>query len=265
MLGVPLQRGAREAPVAVSGAEAAPRDDAAAPPPGTVVIPEGRRGSWVARVALVEPDGAPSEHFRHFALRLARTLAARGQRSVAVASALRAEGKTTVACNLALALATVGEGRRVALVDLDLRRPSVAAGLDVRPSVGIESVLAGTSTLDEARLRTQLDTLDLFAARRPTRNIPVLLGGPAVAATLGQLTRRYDVVVVDTPPILIVPDVALLIPHLDACFAVVRLGVTRRVALARALEELPSAKRLGAFLNSMQRPTYYRHYGYCDG
>jgi receptor protein-tyrosine kinase len=226
-----------------------------------VEIPPGLSAGWAARTALAQPHGPAAEHFRHFALRLSRLLEARGGRSVAATSALRGEGKTTVACNLALALATLGEGRRIALVDLDLRRPRVASALGVGARVGIESVLAGEAALDEARLATQLPALDLFLAKRASHAAHGLFGG-AAADALAALAERYDLVLVDTPPVLLVPDVGLLLPHVSAYFTVVRLGVTRRAALARALEELPEASRLGAFVNDMPRPRYYMHYGY---
>ena len=228
---------------------------------GSVEIPTERTGSWVARATLAQPHGAVAEHFRHFALRLLRALEARGARSVAATSALRGEGKTTVSCNVALALAMLGEGRRVALVDLDLRRPRIAAALGVETKVGIESVLADATPLESARLATQLPSLDLYLARQASPAANGLFGS-AAAAALSALTERYDLVVVDTPPVLLVPDAALLLPHLAAYFSVVRLGVTRRVALARALQELPEEKRLGAFVNEMPRPRYYHHYGY---
>jgi len=226
-----------------------------------VEIPGRRSGSWTARTLLSDPHGAAAEHFRHFALRLTRVLEARGGRSVAATSALRGEGKTTVACNLALALATIGEGRRVALVDLDLRRPRVAAALEIDVKVGIESVLRGEAALADACLATQLPGFDVFAARRGSAAAQGLFGAPAADA-LRALTEEYDLVVVDTPPVLLVPDVALLLPHVASYFTVVRLGVTRRAALSRALDELPAETRLGAFVNQMPRPRYYHHYGY---
>jgi Mrp family chromosome partitioning ATPase len=230
-------------------------------PPQSVEIPARLAGSWTARAPLAQPHGPAAEHFRHFALRLTRLLEARGGRSVAATSALRGEGKTTVACNLALALATLGERSRIALVDLDLRRPRVASALGVEARVGIESVLRGEAELDAARLSTQLPALDLFLAKRASPAAHGLFGS-AAADVLGALTERYEIVLVDTPPILLVPDVALLLPHLSAYFTVVRLGVTRRAALSRALEELPKESRLGVFVNHMPRPRYYMHYGY---
>ena len=217
----------------------------------------GRR--WTARAVLVDPDGGPAEHLRHFAMRLNRDLDSRGERSVAVTSSLRGEGKTTVACNLALALTAVTENKRIALVDLDLRRPRAASALGVEPAVGIERVLSGAAPLEAARIRTQVPALDLYLVRRPVAG---LFGATAAGRVIAELGSKYDLVVVDTPPVLLVPDVVLLLPHVGACFVVVRLGVTRQNALAKALEEIPEDKLLGAFVNEMRRPSYYGDYGY---
>lgn len=244
---------------------AQPGASAALPPAETrgasVEIPEGRKGDWTARCPLAQPHGAAAEHFRHFALQLSRRLEARGGRSVAATSSLRGEGKTTVVCNLALALATLGKVHRIALVDLDLRRPRVASALGITARLGIESVLRGEAPLEAARLSTQLPSLDLYPAARSSHAAQGLFG-TAAAQALAALTERYDIVLVDTPPVLLVPDAALLLPHVSAYFTVVRLGVTRRAALRRALAELPPESRLGAFVNHIPRPRYYRHYGY---
>lgn len=234
-----------------------PRSEAVPASPIPMGRDSGRR--WTARAVLVDPDGGPAEHLRHFAMRLNRELDARGERSVAVTSSLRGEGKTTVACNLALALTAVTENKRIALVDLDLRRPRAAAALGVEPALGIERVLAGEAPLEAARVRTQVPSLDLYLVRRPVAGF---FGANAASRVIAELGSKYDLVVVDTPPVLLVPDVVLLLPHVGACFVVVRLGVTRQNALAKALEEIPEDKLLGAFVNEMPKPSYYGDYGY---
>ena len=100
-----------------------------------VEIARERRGDWAARAVAIDREGASSESYRHFAIRLARELDQRGLQSVMMLSALRLEGKTTTACNLALACASMAGGRKTALVDLDLRRPRLAQALGIEPRV----------------------------------------------------------------------------------------------------------------------------------
>ena len=124
------------------------------------------------------PGGAASERYRHFAIRVSRAAKAAEARTILITSASRAEGKTTTSCNLALALASMAGGRRVAFLELDLRRPAASEELGVRARVGIEAVLAGEARLDECRLTTNLPDLDLFLAAKPCPDGPRAPFGP---------------------------------------------------------------------------------------
>jgi polysaccharide biosynthesis transport protein len=228
----------------------------------TVAIPTVPEGNDVARAVLLEPSGEPAERYRHFSIKLRRALQERRTRSVVVTSAVGSEGKTTTACNLALALASTAGKRRVALVDLDLRRPGAARGLGVRPRVGMEAVLRGEARLQDARLATQLASLDLFLCHEPTREAHELLAGELLGQILEQIDARYETIVIDAPPVLFVPDVPLILAHGAACVVVAQLGVTRRKALLELLDLLPREQILGMFLNRSQRGTHKGYYGY---
>src|SRR5512138_3341890 len=105
--------------------------------------PRTREGLWSPRALFVEDHGAAAECARHLALRVRAELERRKVRTVAVVSALHDEGKTTVAGNLAMALCSLSPTRSIALVDLDLRRPSLAKTLGVAPKAGIDDVISG--------------------------------------------------------------------------------------------------------------------------
>jgi capsular exopolysaccharide synthesis family protein len=228
----------------------------------TVSIADTAEGHWVARAVRVDARGPVAEHYRHFALRVSRTLAERQAHSLLVTSAMRAEGKTTTCCNLALALASIAGGRRIALVEVDLRKPAIGADLGVEPPVGFESVLAGEARLREARLRTDQGALDLFVVKQTVDNPLDLLSGTALPAALRELRRHYDVVLLDTPPVLPVPDVPLIQPHVDALLLVARAGVCRRHAFRSTLEALDVPKVIGVFLNATGVRSEARYYGY---
>ena len=102
-----------------------------------IEIPRHKYGFWVARAVLVN-GSAVADRFRHFALRVKQDLEERGAKSVVVTSALRGDGKTVTACNLALALASIAAGKRIALLDLDLRSPSIARAMATVPIAGVE-------------------------------------------------------------------------------------------------------------------------------
>jgi receptor protein-tyrosine kinase len=219
-------------------------------------------GSWAARAVLVEPQSAIAEQYRHCAIRLSRRMKEREASIVAVTSAARGDGKTTTACNLAFALASTAGGRRIALAELDLRRPSQVASLGIQPEVGFESVLSGDASLADARIPTQLPDLDLFPIlKRPADPLEVI-ANPRTAATLKELARRYDTVIVDTPPVLAVSDVPLLLPVLDAVLFVVTAGESRKHAVDAALGLIGHEKILGLFVNRSNEASQKKYYRY---
>jgi capsular exopolysaccharide synthesis family protein len=215
-----------------------------------------------ARVLVTDGSSASAEAARHIALRLRRELAGRGARSVAVVSSERAEGKTTVACNLALALASLSRGRVVALVDLDLRAPSVASALGVPHARGVDDVLRGRCTLAEVAIEVEKPALDVYPSRHPEANAHELLVGPAFAAMVSELERNYEFIVFDTPPMLLVPDAPVIIERAGAAVAVSRAGHTRLKAFRKMLELLPPSKLLGTVLNEGTLPGSQLQYGY---
>lgn len=214
------------------------------------------------RAVLIEPRGPVAEHYRHFAIRLNRALKQVDARSVVVTSAARGEGKTTTACNLALALSSIAGGRQIAFLELDLRRPSAAEEFGVKPRVGIERVLAADARLPEARLTTDLPDLDLYLAGASCDDALTLLSGPLLPPTLRELGRQYDLVVIDSPPVLPVPDVPLILQHADAALIVARAGASRKHAVQDMLEVLGRDKLIGVFLNQSGLPRHNRYYGY---
>jgi Mrp family chromosome partitioning ATPase len=236
--------------------------EAVLPPNPPVIIPDTDETGWHARTVIVQPRSETAEQYRHFAIRLGRRMKERDATTLIVTSATRAEGKTTTSCNLALALASMAGGRRLALVELDLRRPSMAEQLGVEVPVGFEDVLSGEATIAEARLPTQFSDLDLYPVKHHSRRALELLSGNELSAALRELPRRYDTVIVDSPPILPVPDVPLVLPLVDAAIVVARAGVSRRGAFAEALAALGEGKVIGTFLNAANPPRQKRYYGY---
>ena len=213
--------------------------------------------------AIVSEDGPQLEACRQLALRLRAALRRAGGRSVAVVSALRDEGKTTTSCNLALALASLEAGRRVALVGLDLRRPSAARVLGIDVSVGVEQVLAGRASVDEARVSLAEPALDVFAARAPLRAAHEVLTPAHLSSLMAALETRYETIIVDTPPVLLVPDARLILEHVPLCLPVARAGKTRVRSFREMLDALPREQVLTTLLNGgTRRGHYYVGYDY---
>lgn len=246
-------------PLAPPGRTPGPEADRRGP---RVELSASREGAWPARVVVVDGHGAAAEGARHIALRLRRELETRRARSLAVVSSERAEGKTTVACNLALAMASLTRGRAVALVDLDLRAPSVAEVLELPRAHGIDDVLRGRCALAEARVEIERPALDVYPVRVPEADAHELLIAPSFAAVVDALEQRYDVTVFDTPPTLLVPDAPVIVERVGAAVAVSRARHTRQRAFATMLDLLPPGKLVGTVMNEGTLPGTERAYAY---
>jgi Mrp family chromosome partitioning ATPase len=216
--------------------------------------------------AIVLTDGATVEACRGVAVRLRSELERRGEKSLAIVSAVRGEGKTTVLCNLGPALASLSADDDLALVDLDLRKPSLAQLLGVSPSHGVEELLRGKTTLEKVRISIAQPGFDLYPAVAPLHSAHELLVLPSFAAMIRRLEQRYSVVLFDTPPTLLVPDTSLILKQVQACVPIARVGQTRARYLRQLLEVLPRGQILGELLNCARTPRYTSdYYGYgCD-
>jgi Mrp family chromosome partitioning ATPase len=216
------------------------------------------------QAAVVLENGPNAEACRHVALRLRSAMEARGAHSAVIVSAERGDGKTTVACNLAIAMGSLSRGRDVALLDLDLRKPSIASYLSLSGSAGIEAVLLGQSTLDEVRVEVANPAIDVYPALVPQRAAHELLVLPQLGELLGLLERRYAAVIIDTPPAPVVPDANLILRHVAACVPVVRTGKTRARSFRRLVDCLPGTQLAGWILNcdrSTAQAYDYHYYG----
>jgi len=223
-------------------------------------------------MAEVRFDGHPPavDFVRHLALRLRKSMDDLHVRSVAVVSPLRNEGKTTVASNLALALASLSAGgARVALVDLDLRNPSIAERFGLTElRTGVDEVLLGRSTLEDACVPLTAPRIDVYPARKPRASAHELLVRPSFADMIRELHARYEVVVVDTPPTLLVPDSTLILQHVGCCAPVAHAGATRVRMFRKMLAMLPQAQITGTILNGAPAEKHEREYytyGYGHG
>jgi Mrp family chromosome partitioning ATPase len=227
-----------------------------------IQIPHSKEGSWVARAVVIDEHGPFSAYYRHFALRLGSELKERDTRVVLVTSAVGQDGKTTTACNLALAFASMTAGRRVAIVELDMRRPTIAKALGFGlPEVGVEHVLLGEASLASSCLHCDAG-VDIYPVVVPRDNAHEILARPELAVLIRNLAQIYDVVVLDTPPVLPVPDVSLILPHVEACVTVVRAGATPLSAFRAMLDLIPQEKVAGAFINNASKRKDFSQYDY---
>jgi protein-tyrosine kinase len=201
------------------------------------------------RISLLQPDSYVAEQFRALRARIdAMETPERPLRTIAVSSALPGEGKTTSAINLALVTA-LSVGKRVLLIDCDLRRPRVHGALGLRPNSGLAEVLTGDAKLEEAVVRAEGANLDVLAVRGRPDNPSELLGSPAMRQLISDAAARYDRVILDTPAALGLPDAKVVSERCDGIVMVVRANSTRQEDVQTVLEILDRRRVLGMVLN----------------
>jgi len=168
---------------------------------------------------------------------------------IMVSSALPSEGKTTLVVNLALALADAG--RRVVVVEADLRRPKVTRYLALVGGVGLTNVLTASADLHEVLQRYGDAGISVLGSGPLPPNPGELLGSTHMGALLDKLRSESDFVLVDAPPLLPVADASGLAVHVDGVLLSIRYGSTRKeqVQQAVATVERVGAKMLGVVLN----------------
>lgn len=244
-----------------TSATAAPASPAPAPAPSMELEPAEPAAEPLHELSAesLASFGSVDMH-RHLALQVAAQLEHRDTRCIAVLSALRDEGKTTVACTLAVALASVTALRSVALVDLDLRNPSVGRRLGLPRQPGVEEYLQGRADLDAIRVGIATPQLDVFPSVEPHRAAHELLAGARVGNLIRALEKRYEAVIIDTPPTLVVPDASLLLKHGPCAVLVARSGVTRVSRFQEMLDLLPEEVIVGKVLNSAVLPSRDKSY-----
>lgn len=231
--------------------------------PVLTLVPEVEKGHDHAFVAVRDdPKSSQAEAFR--SLRTAVKFAGLDHplRVIQVTSPSQGEGKTTTVANLAVALAQGGD--RVAVVCCDLRRPRVQDRFGVGLTPGFTDVLVGDATLAEALRRYDANVL-ILPAGSPPPNPSELLSSDKAAAVVRALAEEFDVVLVDSTPILPVTDALVVSRFADATLMVVDSRTTARKAVGRALQMLGqvNAPTLGLVLNGLPEGGGYGYgYGY---
>ena len=220
-------------------------------------------GSWKNKgrtfvVTKVEPNSIASEAYRSLRTSLQFIASETEAKVILVTSPAESEGKTATVANLGVVLAKAGE--RVAIVSSDLRRPRVGHFLGLDEQVGLTTVLLGQRQLDEVLQAVPgFGGLSVLATGERPEDPTGVLSSHRLAEVLDDLRRRFDVVLVDSPPVLPVTDAVILAQAVDATLLVVAAGQTRGKDVRRAIEALSlvQATVVGVVLNEVTLSTGY--------
>ena len=214
-------------------------------------------------ITKVNPKSPISEQFRTVRTNMQFASVDNELKSLLVTSSGPAEGKSSTTANLAVVYAQ--QGKKVLLVDADLRKPTMHYTFRLDNLRGLSNVLVGENTINEAINSTETETLDVMTCGPIPPNPSELLASKKMETFLKEALFNYDMVIFDTPPVLAVTDAQILADIVDGSILVVRSGSTEIEPAQRAKEALAPAKAklLGVVLNGREKKAsnYYYYYG----
>lgn len=226
------------------------------------MVPSWRNTSRPVMVAVSDPTSPAAEAYRSLRTSLQFSRHGGDLRTLLVTSAHAGEGKTVTVANLGAAFAQAGE--RVVLVSCDLRRPRLSQFPELADVPDLSLVLVGARSLDEALAPvTDIAGLWTLSTRSVIPNPTELLGGQRMREVFAELAERFDLVLIDSPPLLPVADAMILTSYADGVLLIVAAGKTRRADLQRATARLAQADApiAGTVLNKAVAHGRYGGYG----
>jgi succinoglycan biosynthesis transport protein ExoP len=212
----------------------------------------------IERAALVAPQSLVAESFRQVRTNLLFSGPLESQRSLLITSPGPDDGKSTVAINLAVTLARGGAS--VLLIDANFRRPALREAFQRSKSDGLSNVLIGQRSFDDVLVETESKNLYLLASGPMPPTPAELLGAESMRNLLEEASKRFDRIIIDGPPVLLMSDALVLAAQIDGVLLVSRAASNTKGELRRANEQLQriGARVIGAVLNGIEaRPGGY--------
>lgn len=210
-------------------------------------------------VCVADADSPAAEAFQLLGMRLRNLRETRALQRVLVTSTIPREGKSMVAGNLACTLARSGRTRTL-LLEGDVRRPTQSTLFGLEELPGVSEWLQGTSSLNESVYH--LDSLGFWimpAGKCPANPLEVLQPG-RMSALVGQLSEWFDLIIIDSPPVLPLADTSMWMKLADGVLLVTRQGITEKGPLKRGIEAVDPKKLIGAVLNSSKTLRHSDYY-----
>lgn len=216
-------------------------------------------------ITVHKPKSPISEQYRTIRTNLEFTAVDDDLQTMVITSASSGEGKSTTSSNLAVVYAQ--QGKRVLLVDCDMRRPTAHFTFRLSNGIGLSTVLAKKTTVEKATHSTQVENLDLIAAGPIPPNPSELLSSKMMDRVLEELQANYDIIILDAPPMMQVADTRLLARKVDGVVLVVGCDKSDRQMVVKTKEQLTLAEAhiLGVVLNKREpqgSDDYYYYYAY---
>lgn len=211
-------------------------------------------------IAQTNPKSPITEQYRLIRTNIQFSSVDKEIKTIVVTSAEPNDGKSTTASNLAIVLAQ--EEKKVLLVDADLRKPSIHYAFNLSNIHGLTSVLTKKMNLRKTILNSNVSNLDILTSGPIPPNPSELLNSKAIETAIGELKEIYDYIILDTPPVLVVPDSQIVANKCDGVIMVIASGKTNKQSAVKAKELLEKANTalLGVVLNGMESDTSNYYY-----
>lgn len=212
-------------------------------------------------IALTEPKSPVAEIYRTLRTNIMFASYNKEVKAIAVTSPLTNDGKSTVTSNLAITMAQ--SGSKVLLVDGDLRNPSIHKMFSMKNNIGLTNILAGSTLYEDSVVsHPGLANLDFILSGPKPPNPSELLGLPRMKALLKTIKSRYDYILIDTPPVLIVTDGTLISSVCDGVVLVISSGKTTIENAQKSKEHLKNVGSclLGVVLNKVKSDKLEEYY-----
>ncbi|OAB46227.1 CpsD/CapB family tyrosine-protein kinase [Paenibacillus glacialis] len=216
-------------------------------------------------IVSMNPESPISEVYRLLRTNIHFSSIDQALKTIMVTSSQAGEGKTTTISNLAITYAQ--EGKNVLLIDMDMRKPSLHRIFSQSNRQGLSTVLTGDTSVQDAIQETMVSHLSLLPSGPIPGNPSDLIDSTAMREMLEQLQQEYDVILMDSPPVLSVTDSVIASTLCDGVIMVVAAGKVKKVHLKKAKGQLDhvNARLLGIVLNRMNRDNqsnfYMNYYG----
>lgn len=203
-----------------------------------------------------------AEQFRTLRTNINFSSADRDIRSLVITSATSSEGKSTTAANLAVAFAQ--EGKKVLLIDGDMRKPTVHYTFKLSNANGLSTLLTRQSVVRKTVRRSRINNLDIITCGPIPPNPSELLASDSMDKLIAELLQLYDLLIFDAPPILTVTDSQILANKCEGSILVLKAGATEKRQAVKAKEAiiLANSRLIGVVLNnyaSSKHESYYRY------
>lgn len=236
--------------------------------PSLGIIPWLRSTTDAQLITLSDPRSPASESYRTLRTNIKFLSADSPLRTLTITSAGPEEGKSTTIANLGVSFAQTG--KKVLIVDTDMRKPTVHGIFKLRSDIGLTSVLAGDLPLEQAVQKTEAESLDVLTCGPIPPNPAELLESQRFNTLIEELKEKYDIVLFDAPPVIAVTDASILAAKLDGLILLMGVNKVTRKAARHALQLLASAKvKVWGMVIRGVRPDndgyyyayYHRYYG----